>query len=78
MQVFTNWKLSFWLSDQKQNFPTMSKWERRIFIIASYFMKDEGKHWISHNKDGFSDFEKIVSNWASMQKGKNLNWSITL
>ena len=78
MQVFTNWKLLFWLSDQKQNFPTMSKWERRIFIIASYFMKDEGKHWREHNKQGFSDFEKIVSNWASMQKEKNLNWNIIL
>jgi hypothetical protein len=77
MQVFTHWKLQFWLTDQKQNFPTMSKWERRIFIIASYFMKDEGSHWRSFNKKGFSEFEIIVRDWAA-QKVSDKNWEIPL
>lgn len=77
MQIFTNWKLQFWLTDQKQRFPYMSKWERRIFIIASYFMKDEGKHWREHNKKNFSDFELIVRDWAA-SKVNNTNWEIPL
>lgn len=77
MQVFTHWKLHFWLTDQKQNFPTMSKWERRIFIIASYFMKDEGSHWRTHNKKGFTEFEIIVRDWAA-SKVSNTNWEIPL
>lgn len=77
MQVFTHWKLQFWLTDQKQNFPTMSKWERRIFIIASYFMKDEGTHWRNFNKRGFSEFEIIVRDWAA-SKVDNANWEMPL
>lgn len=77
MQIFTHWQLQFWLSDQKQNFSTMTRWERRIFIIASYFLKDEGRHWRDHNKNSFSDFEIIVRDWAS-KKISNPNWKIPL
>lgn len=77
IQIFANWKLHFWLSDQKINFSTMTKWERRIFILASYFMKDEGRHWREHNKTNFTDFEKIVRDWGS-EKIKNINWDIPL
>ena len=77
MQVFTNWKLYFWLSDMRASFPTMTKWERRVFILASYFMKDEGRHWREHNKGGFSEFEKIIRDWASERVSK-LNWEAPL
>ncbi len=77
LQVFANWKLHFWLSDLRSSFPTMTKWERRIFIVASYFMKDEGSHWRSHNKKGFSEFELLIRNWAA-EKAQNADWNIPL
>ncbi len=76
-QVFINWEMAFWLSDIKRNFQTMSKWERRVFIIGSYFMKDEGKHWRNHNKKEFSAFEIIVRDWTE-NKIKDENWRIPL
>ncbi len=40
-------------------------------------MKDEGSHWRTHNKNGFSEFEIIVRNWAA-KKIINTNWEIPL
>jgi len=77
LQVFTNWKMDFWLSDLRSSFPTMTKWERRIFIVASYFMKDEGSHWRNHNKKGFSDFEVLIRDWAA-ERVQIKDWNIPL
>lgn len=77
IQIFTKWKLSFWLSDLKQNFPTMTKWERRIYIISSYFLNEEGKHWRDHNKNQFSNFEIIIRDWAS-KKISSKTWELPL
>jgi hypothetical protein len=77
LQVFSNWKMDFWLSDLRSNFPTMTKWERRIFIVASYFMKDEGSHWRNHNKKGFSDFEILIRDWAA-DRIQIKDWNIPL
>lgn len=55
----------------------MTKWERRIFIIASYFMKDEGNHWRTHNKNGFSEFEILITDWAADRR-KIIDWNIPL
>lgn len=77
LQVFANWKLKYWLSDMRASFPTMTKWERRVFILASYFMQDEGRHWRDHNKRGFTEFETIIRDWAS-QKVNQINWAVPL
>lgn len=77
MQVFASWKMQFWLSDLKSNFSTMTKWERKIFILASYFMKDEGKHWRDHNKNNFTDYEIIIRDWGT-DKIKSTSWEIPL
>lgn len=77
IQIFAHWKLHFWLSDQKNYFSTMTKWERRAFILASYFMKDEGRHRREHNKKSFTEFELIIRDWVS-EKMNIVNWEIPL
>ncbi|HRF81870.1 MAG TPA: reverse transcriptase domain-containing protein, partial [Flavobacteriales bacterium] len=77
MQVFTNWRLEFWLSDIKPNFGTMTKWERRIFILSSFVLGDEGKHWREHNKKGFTKAEYLVRDWGA-QKFQQPNWQLPL
>lgn len=77
LKVLAKWKLQYWLSDLKNNFQTMSSWERRVYILGSYVMKDEGKHWREHNKSNFSEFELIVRDWCA-EKSQIANWELPL
>lgn len=77
MQVMAKWGAHDWLSDLKPNFHSMNKWERRVFIIASFVLGDEGKHWFLHNKKEFTKLEEIISEWVA-EKTKLSNWEIPL
>lgn len=77
IQIMTRWKAYHWLTDKKDTFSTMNKWERRMFIIAANFIGDEGDHWLSHTKREFSESEKIIMNWAK-EKSKISNWKLPL
>ncbi|EPW8796341.1 RNA-directed DNA polymerase [Morganella morganii] len=62
-----------WLSDIKKNFAGMHPLQRRLLIVSSYFLGDEGKHWREHNKNSFNFIEKIYRDWASQrQTARNL------
>lgn len=74
--AMAKWEQYYWLSDLRNKFPTFSAGERRAFIIASYKLVDEGKHWRDHSKSGFSPFEKICQEWAS--KKVNLRWEVPI
>ena len=77
MQIFARWKNYPWLTDIKSNFSTMSRWERRTFIIASYMLGDEGHHWREHNKRNFLPFELIIRDWVA-EKIADPKWVIPL
>jgi hypothetical protein len=57
--TMARWRASYWLSDLKSKFRNLSPIERRAFIVASYALKDEGKHWRDHTKAEFSPFELL-------------------
>lgn len=38
----SNWNCHYWLVDTKNNFPTLTNWERRAVIYASYFWVMKG------------------------------------
>jgi hypothetical protein len=74
-----NWGEYSWLFDLKNTFASLSLWERRAFIVASYKMGDAGKHWRDHHKDNFSKFELEIRNWAAGKKENDpTSWSIPL
>lgn len=75
--IMAKWRNWTWLSDQKANFRKMSFWERRAYIIASYSLKDEGKHWREHTVDEFSPFEKLTRDWIAEKVNKS-GWEIPL
>lgn len=75
--IMANWRNWYWLSDLKVSFRTLAPAERRSFIIASYFLSDEGKHWRDHTSSEFSPFEKIIKEWIS-KKVSSGKWSIPL
>ena len=65
------WNVSYWLSDLKSKFSTMNTLQRRLFIIASYQLGDEGHHWRQHHKKAFTFIECLYKEWAAMRKQKN-------
>lgn len=77
LQIMTRWKAYHWLTDKKEAFSTMNRWERRMFIISANFLGDEGDHWLNHNKREFTDMEKISMQWAK-EKSNLTNWTMPL
>jgi hypothetical protein len=75
--AMAKWKAWYWLSDLRPNFRTLSPAERRAFVIASYVLTDEGRHWRDHIAPELSPFEKVVKAWAS-EKIQINGWSIPL
>jgi hypothetical protein len=73
--TMARWKAWAWLSDLKNLFRTLSPMERRAFIVASYTMSDEGKHWRQHIAPELSAFEDLVRVWAS-EKIQQSGWRI--
>lgn len=62
--AMARWNAVHWLADKKRFFQTMSPWEKRAFLIASYCLGDAGKHWRDHVKDTFDPFTALVHEWA--------------
>lgn len=70
IQVMSRWGAHWWISSIKPEFPTMDAWVRRLFIVSSYLLGDEGKHWRDHNKQRFSRSEIIIRDWFSKRCDK--------
>lgn len=70
--IFGNWGNFPWLSFYKGNFLSLSGWQRRALILASYSMADEGKHWRDHTKGRFDKLEMLVRDWKSERSNQML------
>lgn len=62
--IMAKWNAQYWISDLRSRFRTLSPWERRAFIVASFTLHDEGEHWRRHMKREFDDFEQLISEWV--------------
>ena len=60
----------YWISDKLKKFNSLTLWERRALIIASYILEDEGSYWRDRIKSSLQPFDKIVMQWAATQKQK--------
>lgn len=58
----------YWVSDELKRYNVATPWEKRSLLVASYILEDEGKEWRKRIKNGLSDFDAIVREWASEQK----------
>jgi hypothetical protein len=63
--AMANWECFYWISDIKQKYSGLSEWEKRCFILASYFLGDEGKHWRQHTKRTWTPMDRLVKDWFS-------------
>ena len=69
--AWAGWRATHTLSDLKKHFQALSKWERRAFIVGSFILGDEGKHWRQHSSDSFSAFEEVVRMWYADRTTRN-------
>lgn len=67
-QAMAKWNTHYWLSELRRTFSTMTTWQRRLFIVTSYLLGDEGKHWRDHNKDKFNFIDSLYSKWGALRK----------
>lgn len=61
--VLANWKCRYWLRDLKSKYEELTSLEKRAFILASYSLGDEGKHWRSSTKKSWSPMDRVVRDW---------------
>ena len=61
--AMADWGHNQWISDLKKRFKGLSRWERRAYIVASYYLTDEGQHWRKNNKSSFEPAEQVVRDW---------------
>ena len=72
-------RADYWLSNCRNSFSTLTGWERRALLVASYTLGDEGKHWRDSIRDEQSPFDKLVMEWAAESKQKQgTNWRVPL
>lgn len=62
--VMALWGDWYWLSDLKNQYRRLSDAEKRALLVASYSLKDEGKHWRTHIKKELNPFEQFILSWA--------------
>ncbi|MFV7666734.1 RNA-directed DNA polymerase [Shewanella algae] len=67
-QAMAKWNTHYWLSELRRTSPTMTPWQRRLFIVSSYLLGDEGKHWLAHNKAKFNFIDEIYREWGALRK----------
>lgn len=69
----------YWISNCRTTFSTVTGWERRALLVASFTLGDEGKHWRDAIKNDQSPFDKLVLQWiAENKQRKGLSWRVPL
>ncbi|MDQ7096848.1 RNA-directed DNA polymerase [Desulfosporosinus sp. PR] len=63
--IMAKWNATHWISDMKNRYSSMTAWEKRSFILASYKLGDEGKHWRDHTRFQFNKFDLLYRDWIS-------------
>jgi len=70
-------RATYWLSPALQQFSTITPWQKRSLLVASYVLGDEGKHWRRRVEHQLGEVDKRFLTWVG---GKNNGgiWEIPL
>lgn len=63
--ILANRGARFALHDIKPSYHTSHAWVKRAFLMASYFLGDEGKHWRQGVSSSLDTFDLIVRDWMA-------------
>lgn len=62
--IMAQWGDWYWLSDLRNRYQQLSDAEKRALLVASYSLRDEGKHWRTHIKKALNPLEAFILKWA--------------
>lgn len=66
--VMAKWGATYWLSNILHRFGSLSNWERKAMIVASFYLTDEGEHWLNHTKRTLTGAEGLIRDWYKERK----------
>lgn len=75
MLILARWRAGYWLSDQKNYMSTAHPWVRRAFLVASYALGDEGRHWRDANRPLEGTFDRVVRDWIA-RRTQDSSWVV--
>ena len=78
MLILARWSVKYWLSDQKNYIASAHPWVKRAFLVGSYELRDEGKHWRNANKASMSPFDMIVRDWVTDRRQHDSIWRVPI
>lgn len=67
-QVMIKWEQMDWISDKLKSFPRMDQVDKRLAILSSYILGDEGQHWRKHYQKQFNFLENMYKKWGGYRK----------
>ena len=66
-----------WLSNLKNSYATLSPWEKRAMLVASYTLGDEGSYFRDIVKKNLSSFDALLQTWTGNSKNaKKDDWRV--
>jgi hypothetical protein len=72
-------RAEYWISNCRNNFTTLTAWERRALIIASYILSDEGSHWRDSIKKNLNSYDQLILKWTGESKSaKGQDWRVPI
>jgi len=75
--IMANRKSHHWLSNLKNSYATLSPWEKRAMLVASYELGDEGKYFRDNLKKNLNPFDSLLTVWTGESKNaKKDDWRV--
>ena len=75
--AMARWRNTYWLSDKKTHYDSMHSWVQRSFLMGSYYLGDEGRHWRKSIRKRLSPFDRMTKRWVADRIQQN-NWELPL
>lgn len=68
----------YWLSNMLNRYGTLTQWEKRAMIVASYVLRDQGRHWRDAKSTMFSPVDDAFRSWVSGKFNGRPRWDLPL
>lgn len=75
--IMAKWNATHWISNLKNRYSSLTTWEKRAFILASYKLGDEGSHWRSNFKEQFDEIDLFYRDWIA-KKIQSPSWELPI
>lgn len=75
--AMARWRATYWVSDMKTQYESFHPWVKRAFLMASYQLGDEGRHWRGSIASRLSPFDLATRDWVA-DRIQSPGWELPL